>query len=87
MAAGPTPAFVNSRRGPQARGPARPAPAGAAAPVCRGGSRCVDGPVLVGGLGTAPLAARARDLLRAEGVDAVDEVAVRAAASPASSRT
>ncbi len=35
----------------------------------------VDGPVLVGGLGSAPVAARARDLLKSEGVDVVDEVA------------
>ncbi|HET8766256.1 MAG TPA: 3-oxoacyl-ACP reductase [Pedococcus sp.] len=34
----------------------------------------VDGPVLVGGLGEAPVAARVRSLLEAEGVEAVDEV-------------
>ena len=35
----------------------------------------VDGPVLVGGLGEAPVSARVRDLLKAEGVDTVDELA------------
>jgi 3-oxoacyl-[acyl-carrier protein] reductase len=35
----------------------------------------VDGPVLVAGLGSAPVAARARDLLKAQDVDVVGEVA------------
>ena len=35
----------------------------------------VDGPVLVGGLGEAPVAARVRSLLSVEGVETVDEVA------------
>jgi 3-oxoacyl-[acyl-carrier protein] reductase len=39
------------------------------------GAPLVDAPVLVGGLGDAPVAARARALLGAEGVDTVDEVA------------
>ncbi len=39
------------------------------------GAPLVDAPVLVGGLGDAPVATRARALLGAEGVDTVDEVA------------
>ena len=39
------------------------------------GAPLIDGPVLVGGLGAAPVAARVRDLLKLEGVDAVDEFA------------
>jgi 3-oxoacyl-[acyl-carrier protein] reductase len=38
------------------------------------GSPLVDGPVLVGGLGAAPLAARARDLLKAEDVEVLEEL-------------
>lgn len=38
------------------------------------GAPLIDGPVLVGGLGAAPVAARVRDLLKLEGVDAVDEL-------------
>ncbi len=39
------------------------------------GEPLIDGPVLVGGHGEAPLAARVRSLLRGEAVDTVDEVA------------
>ena len=39
------------------------------------GAPLVDGPVLVGGLGTAPVAARARALVEGEGVETVAEVA------------
>ena len=39
------------------------------------GAPIVDGAVLVGGLGSAPIAARVRDLLDREGVDSVDELA------------
>jgi 3-oxoacyl-[acyl-carrier protein] reductase len=39
------------------------------------GSPLVDGAVLVGGFGTAPVAARVRGLLEREGIDSVDELA------------
>ena len=39
------------------------------------GAPLIDGSVLVGGLGEAPVATRVRDLLKLEGVDTVDEVA------------
>ena len=45
------------------------------------GEPLIDGPVLVGGLGDAPVAARVRDLLKVEGVDTVDEVAQGTAVS------
>jgi len=39
------------------------------------GAPLVDGSVLVGGLGVAPVAERVRALLKGEGIDAVDELA------------
>lgn len=39
------------------------------------GSPLIEGSVLIGGLGAAPIAGRVRDLLAREGVDAVDELA------------
>jgi 3-oxoacyl-[acyl-carrier protein] reductase len=39
------------------------------------GAPLIDGPVLVGGLAEAPVAARARDLLKVAEVDVVDEIA------------
>ena len=39
------------------------------------GAPLIEGPVLVGGLGEAPVAVRVRDLLKLEGVDTVTGVA------------